>query len=267
MEDLTFHLEGVVRTREETQNFDGPLALILMLLSKNRIEIRDIQISLILEQYLDYIARMREMDLEVASEFVQMASHLVYIKTRTLLAGEQEVSELEQLMSSLERLRCKDAYVAIGQILPAFSEATTRGLRLFTKPPEPARLTDPAYSLSGEELFGALAPMLLRFVRAGEAEESAPLMPPRIVYGVREKSRQIIDRLRERGAETLKSLFASCESRSELVATFLSVLELCGMGNLMLTGDSGEIVVSFAGGDVEEILEAMEEGRDAAEGA
>ena len=102
MENPSFFLEGVVREKNELSDFEGPLSLILMLLSKNKIEIRDIKISDILDQYLEYLEKMQSMDLEVASEFVQMASHLLYIKTRTLLAGDEEVSELELLMSSLE---------------------------------------------------------------------------------------------------------------------------------------------------------------------
>ena len=83
------------------EDFEGPLNLILMLLSKNKIEIRDIKISDILDQYLDYLAQMESMDLEIASEFIQMASHLLYIKTKTLLSTEDEVSELEMLIASL----------------------------------------------------------------------------------------------------------------------------------------------------------------------
>ena len=102
MENPSFFLEGVVREKNELQDFEGPLSLILMLLSKNKIEIRDIKISDILDQYLEYLAQMQSMDLEIASEFVQMASHLLYIKTKTLLSGDEEVSELEVLMASLE---------------------------------------------------------------------------------------------------------------------------------------------------------------------
>ena len=79
MDNPTFHLDGVVKDRNELQDFDGPLSLILMLLSKNKIEIRDIKISEILDQYLEYLDRMEKMDLEITSEFVQMASHLLYI--------------------------------------------------------------------------------------------------------------------------------------------------------------------------------------------
>ncbi len=77
MDNPTFHLEGIVKNRDEMQDFSGPLSLILMLLSKNKIEIRDLKISEILDQYLEYVSAMQEMDLDIASEFVQMASHLV----------------------------------------------------------------------------------------------------------------------------------------------------------------------------------------------
>lgn len=68
-----------------------------MLLAKDKIEIRDIQISQLLDQYLAYLQKMQEMDLEIASEFVQMASHLMYIKTKMLLTEEKEPTELEVL--------------------------------------------------------------------------------------------------------------------------------------------------------------------------
>ncbi|MGM9614051.1 MAG: segregation/condensation protein A, partial [Oscillospiraceae bacterium] len=119
------------------QDFEGPLTLILMLLSKNKIEIRDIRIADILDQYLAWLEQMQRMDLEVASEFVQMASHLVYIKTKTLLAGTEEVSELELLMSSLEQLKCRDAFAAVKENIPAMGERLAEGALLFSTPTEP----------------------------------------------------------------------------------------------------------------------------------
>ena len=67
MDELKFHLDGVVKTKNEYTDFDGPLELILQLLSKNKIEIKDIRIALILEQYLDYLEQMKKLDLEIAS--------------------------------------------------------------------------------------------------------------------------------------------------------------------------------------------------------
>ena len=99
--DPTYFLEGIIHDKSEMADFEGPLSLILLLLSKNKIEIRDIKISEILDQYLEYLNAMEKLDLEIASEFVQMASYLLYIKTRMLLTEEKEVTELEQL-------KCKD---------------------------------------------------------------------------------------------------------------------------------------------------------------
>ena len=133
-QEPTYHLEGVIRSRQEMEDFEGPLTLILMLLSKNKIEIRDIQVSEILEQYLAYLDEMKAMDLEIASEFVQMAAHLLYLKTRTLLTAEEEVSELELLMQSLEQLQARDRFTAMTVVLPQLKAASEKGFLYMTKP-------------------------------------------------------------------------------------------------------------------------------------
>ena len=97
MEAPVYHLEKVVRSRtEDREDFNGPLDLILHLLSKNKMEIADIQISLILDQYLVWMDRRKEMYLDVASEFVTMAAQLMFIKSRMLLSikDEEALSEM-----------------------------------------------------------------------------------------------------------------------------------------------------------------------------
>ncbi len=101
------------KTGETLEDFEGgPLDLILFLLNKNKIEIQDIPIALILDQYLAYLEQRKQMDLEVASEFVTMASHLMYIKTRMLLSIEDEEaqSEMDALIQSLAERQRGDAY-------------------------------------------------------------------------------------------------------------------------------------------------------------
>ena len=142
MENPSFYLEGVVREKNELQDFEGPLSLILMLLSKNKIEIRDIKISEILDQYLEYLDQMQKLDLEIASEFVQMASHLLYIKTKTLLTQEEEVSELEILIASLEQLKSRDTLSAVKQVIPQLKEASELGLLYFSKLPAATLLSE-----------------------------------------------------------------------------------------------------------------------------
>ncbi len=260
MENPTFHLEGVIKTKEEMQDFEGPLTLILMLLAKNKIEIRDIKIAEILDQYLAWLARMQRMDLEVASEFVQMASHLVYIKTKTLLAGTEEVSELELLMTSLEQLKCRDAFAAVKERIPALGAALEQGALLFSTPGEPLSKYG-AYDYRHEswELLAALAGMLQKGVPMPEQEAAVPVPRP-IIYSVQDKSRQLIGYLREKGRSTLGELYAMAASRSEVVATFLSLLTMCSMGSVTIDRDGDDYAVRFTGGDTEAILESMDYG-------
>lgn len=260
MENPTFHLQGIIKTKEQMQDFEGPLNLILMLLSKNKIEIRDIRISLILDQYLQYLERMHWMDLEIASEFVQMASHLVYIKTRTLLAGTEEVSELELLMTSLEQLQCRDSFLAVKQTLPELSDALEAGQLLYSTPPEPmSRYGAYEYRHAPWELLNALAEMLQKGVAVPEEESTIPIPRP-IVYSARQKGRQLLDILEKSGPTPLRLLYALAASRSELVATFIALLEMCSMGNVRIArGEEDDYIVHFTGGDREEILENMSE--------
>lgn len=263
MENPSFYLEGVVREKNELQDFEGPLSLILMLLSKNKIEIRDIRIGDILDQYLEYLDKMESMDLEIASEFVQMASHLLYIKTRTLLAGEEEeVSELELLMASLEQLKCKDTFAALQKIIPELRSASELGLLYFQKLPEPppAEREEYLYRHEPVELLEALGQVFSRGSSPKPTEELVKAVPQRVVYSVRDKSRELLDRLRA-GSLTLSGIYRGCRSRSEVVATFLSVLELCSMGIVTVTRseEESEYLVHFVGGDVEEIMEKIVE--------
>ena len=261
MENPNFRLEGIVHEKNELQDFEGPLSLILLLLQKNKIEIRDLQISQILDQYLAWMARMQSMDLEIASEFVQMASHLLYIKTRTLLTTEEEVSELEVLMESLEQLKARDNLAAIREVTPELKAASERGLLYFAKLPEPLPRKGREYEYRHEpvDLLKALRSVFARGVKVPEEENSfAAAIPQRIVYSVRSKSRQLLERLRL-GPATLEELYRACASRSEVVAAFLSVLELCSMGSVRIDRQENGYLLSFTGGDVEEILEKIEE--------
>ena len=261
MENPNFYLEGVIRDKTEMQDFEGPLSLILMLLSKNKIEIRDIVISDILDQYLAYLDEMQSMDLEIASEFVQMAAHLLYIKTRMLLTQEEEVSELELLLQSLEQLKAKDSFAAIQQVTPDLKKASELGMLYYTKLPEPLPKGSRAYEYRHEpvDLLRALYRVFSRGGKTPESEESiGSAIPTRIIYSVRSKSRQILERLYG-GSCRLEELYRACGSRSEVVATFVSVLELVSMGSVRIDREGKDCRVRFVGGDVEEILDKIEE--------
>ena len=129
-----YRLEGIVHTRNEgMEDFEGPLDVIFLLLSKNKIEIQDVSISAILEQYLAYLEEMKRLDMEIASEFITMASHLMLIKTKMLLSkAEQEEaqSELDVLRQSLlERQRRK--LLSRSAALWRFWSSATRSVAVF----------------------------------------------------------------------------------------------------------------------------------------
>lgn len=257
MDNPNFFLEGIVKDNNELQDFEGPLSLILSLLSKNKIEIRDISISDILNQYLEYLDKMQSMDLEIASEFVQMAAHLLFIKTKTLLSGDKEVSELEVLMSSLEQLKYKDTFAAVQRIVPEIKKAAELGMLFYTKQPElpDKNLIEYSYRHEPVDLLKAMYNIYSRGGRA-EPPDMSRSIPQRIVYSIRDKSLYILKRLKK-GRASLDELYRECLSKSEVVATFMSVLELCSMGSIFIEHKEGKYELNFAGGDLDEIMEKI----------
>jgi len=244
-----FKLEGIVMTKDEPQDFEGPLALILLLLSKNKAEIKDISISLILEQYLEYLESMAYLDLDIASDFIAMASHLTLIKTKMLLYGDEEIAELQQLISSLEELNRSDIYAQIKTAVQELSGMYIREGVMMEGPPEylPA---DPSYSYShsGSDLLDAVYRMIGReFAALGSRNPRDAVYPRRIVFTIPERITEIIEKLKLRGDILLSALFYECSNRTELVATLIAVLELCRIGSVAFMGDPDDLTITYTG--------------------
>ena len=243
MAEPRYRLEGIVRTRsEEMEDFEGPLDVIFLLLSKNKIEIQDVSITAILEQYLAYLDEMKRLDMEIASEFISMASHLMLIKTKMLLsAAEQQEAEeeLDVLRQSLIERQRKEAMEGIRQAITILEPRNEIGRCMFVKEPEPLR-KDKTYRYKHDpiDLLKALDTI---------AERSARQLPPPTVnflgivgkepYPVTRKAGEVMRQLLLRGMERLKNLFRGNRSRSEIVATFLAILELCKTNSVSLEDD------------------------------
>ncbi len=263
MDNPSFFLEGIVRERDSMQDFEGPLSLILMLLQKNKIEIRDLRVSDILDQYLAYLEQMQSMDLEIASEFIQMASQLLYLKTRTLLTTE-EVSELEVLMQSLEALQAKERFADLQKLIPALKAGTDRGLLFFTKEPEApnSQKHEYSYTISPVDLLKAMLTIRMRDETAVPVleERFVSAIPKKIVYSVRDKGREILITLRD-APKSLNSFYVRCSSGSELVATFIAVLELCNGGRVRMDKVEEQVVLSYTGSpeEIDTLLELFED--------
>ena len=245
---LVFRLEGILKTKNEMSDFEGPLSLILLLLSKDRIEIRDISISSILDQYLEYLGTMTELDLDVAGEFVAMASHLAYIKTKMLLSGDEDISELEQLISSLEQLQRGDIYAQMMETAQRLAEMYTLGAAMMAGPPEYLEQEGFDYFHQKEDLAEAILNLIGREDAAiSSLNPREAVYPRRIVYSISEKISEVLERLRNAGSIGASDVFYGCGSRSELIATLIAVLELCRVGTVMLTGDEADITISYTG--------------------
>ena len=238
-----------MKSRDEpAEDFDGPLDLILLLLSKNKIEIQDVSITAILEQYLAWMEEMKRMDMVIASEFIAMASHLMLIKTKMLLSAAEQaeaLSEMEQLIQSLQERQRQEAIDQIRTAAAFLEQRNELGLGLFTKGPEPFRRDQTyRYRHEPEDLLRAFETM---------AERSKKLLPPprasfegivgREPYPVTRKTAELLKKLVLRGVSSLRRLFSGSRSRSEIVATFLAILELCKTNSVELEEENGETTV------------------------
>ena len=247
MGEPQYRLEGIVHTRNEgMEDFEGPLDVIFLLLSKNKIEIQDVSITAILEQYLAYLEEMKRLDMEIASEFITMASHLMLIKTKMLLSAAEQAeaeSELDLLRQSLIERQRKEAMEQIRMAISVLEPRNEIGRCIFTKEPEPLRRDQSyRYQHHPSDLLRALELI---------AERNQRRLPPPTVnfkgivgkepYPVSRKTGEVLRSLILRGVEKLKNLFKGNKSRSEIVATFLAILELCKTNSVSLEDDvSGE---------------------------
>ena len=250
MDDPIFKLEKVVQTRgdEPLEDFEGPLDLILYLLGKNKIEIQDIPIALILEQYQDYLEKRKRMDLEVASEFITMAAQLMFIKTRMLLNLEDEEaqSEMDALIKSLEERQRGDIYARVKVLTGRLGPMSEFGRDILTRPPEVMeRGKIYEYDQQPGDLIIAMQEVS---DRRGQLDAQPDLKPfdeivRREPYSVETKAREIFRRLKTGGITRFLLLFRGSRSRSEIVATFMAVLELCRASVIRLAGGETDCTV------------------------
>ena len=247
MTEPQYRLEGIVHTRSELmEDFEGPLDVIFLLLSKNKIDIQDVSITAILEQYLAYLDEMKRLDMEIASEFITMASHLMLIKTKMLLSAAEAAeaqSELDLLRQSLAERQRKEAVEQIRLAITVLEPRNEVGRCIFTKQPEPLRRDNTyRYQHEPEDLLRALDDI---------SERNQRRLPPPTVnfkgivgkepYPVTRKAKEVVRTLVLRGIQRLRNLFQGNSSRSEVVATFLAILELCKIHSVSLEDDiSGE---------------------------
>ena len=225
IEQLTYRID----------EFEGPLDLLLALIQKNKVSITDIPIVLICDQYMEYIAEAERMDLEIASEFIVMASELMLIKSKMLLPHEEGTENdprREIADAVLLHMRAKEAAKELRPMFDEYSGRLVKGTD--DVPPEKGL----PLNLEPDLLLKALDSVLKRIKVAEAMRKPTDLVNPLIkhkVVSVEEKIEQICFLLEERDEASLFFLLKDADSRAELVARFMGILELIKLGRVYIT--------------------------------
>lgn len=202
------------------EGFEGPLDLLLHLIRESKVDIYDIPISRITEQYLRYLDLMRELNLDVAGEFLVMAATLTMIKSRTLLPdpepeGEEEEDPRDRLVRQLlDYERFRQAAEGLGEL------KATRALLWERGGDAAPESTEYEVESTLFDLIGAFQELLER-ADAGEFHQVAVSR-----MSIQEKMTEVMDRLSQLPRQRLEGLAGVCRNRSEVVVLFLAILEL-----------------------------------------
>lgn len=225
MSELTYRLD----------QFEGPLDLLLTLIQKNKVSITDIPIAMICDQYMEYLAEAERMDLDIASEFIVMASQLMLIKSQMLLPHEEGTENdprREIANALLLHMRAKQAAEEMRPMYDEYSGRFVKGTD--DVPPEKGLPLD----LDTMLLTKALETVLRRIKVAEAHRKPTDLVNPLIkrkIVSVEEKIVEIISLLLENEEASLFFLLKDAPDRSELVARFMGVLELIKKGQILIT--------------------------------
>ena len=215
--------------------FEGPLDLLLALIQKNKVSITDIPISLICDQYMEYLEEAQKMDLEVATEFIVMASDLMLIKSKMLLPHEEgtENDPRREIQNAL--LLHQQAKLAAEKLKPMYDDYSGRFVKgQDSVPPERGLPLD----LDPDLLVKALNAVLRRIKVAEAVRKPQDIVSPLIkhkIVSVEEKIEEICELLEEHVEASLFFLLKDSDSRSELVARFMGILELIKIQRIKIT--------------------------------
>ena len=207
------------------ENFEGPLDLLLHLIKKHEVNIYDIPIALITQQYLDYIDLMQELNLDVAGEFLVMAATLIHIKSRMLLPRPdpaQEDAEEDPREALVRRLLEHQKFKAAAELL--HERETIRSAQW-------TRADGPIAEIAGEAPEPEIEVDLFSLITAFRAVVERGRQRPKIYLPgeqipIEERIEQLLARLSETEACGFEDLFADMQSRAGMIVTFLAVLEM-----------------------------------------
>jgi segregation and condensation protein A len=214
--------------------FEGPLDLLLYLIKKEEVDIYDIPIERITNQYMEYLTLMQMLNLEVAGEFLVMAATLMYIKSRMLLPADQQVTDTETEEGEDPR------WELIRQLVE-YKKFKDAGLQLGRREEQQANIFSRGSAASGVEvdkdvplaevsIFDLINAFNDVLKKASAREDFREIMEEK--FTVSDKIEEILYTLRDRSEMIFSELFATASSRAEVVVTFLALLELIRLKRL-----------------------------------
>ena len=224
--------------------FEGPLDLLLNLIAKNKLNIYDIPIAELLEQYMAQIHEMQAADMDVASEFLEMAARLVHIKSVSLLPKKEEEAALKQELTGqlLEYQQCKEAAMRLRERFSLDSIVRAQA-------DMPADLTYKRHH-KPQELLSAYLSMLgkKKPPEPQKPEDTISKLITRRVVSVASQIVFVLRSLWKKRHVSLKELFRGKNDPSERVAAFLAVLELVKDKRLRVDGDGEDCEIKLTNG-------------------
>lgn len=231
-------------------NFEGPLDLLIHLIKKNEVDVYDIPIVTISQQYLEYLDLMREINLDVAGEFLVMAATLIHIKSRLLVprveAGmEEDEAEQDPREALVQRLLEHQRFKAAAEML---HECETVRSAQWTRPDQRVEaIAGAPFERDLEvDLFSLLQAFQAVLTRARNRQTALRL--PSEAVSVEVRMQEMLARLGDRGPCGFEELFDEASSRQDLITTFLATLELIRLRRIAVhqSGLCGPIRVSLA---------------------
>ena len=219
------------------KDFDGPLDLLLTLISNAKIDIHDIFVSQITEQYLETMALVDELDMDSASEFLQMAATLLEIKSRAMLPKPPKPEDPEELSPEEALIKQLEEYRQFKEVSARMHQLEEEARALLTKLPEEYPLPPPNIEITGltlEKLLRAYQRVLERAERADMDDRMASREIRRDSFTVAGCMARI-SRMVHRGRCTFSGLFSDDYTRQEIVTMFLALLELIKLSRVHVT--------------------------------
>lgn len=233
-------------------DFEGPFDLLLHLIKKNKMDIYNIEIYKITNQYLRYLDEMKEMDLEITSEFIVIAATLIEIKSKSLLPKVKVEDENEEDIENKLKLRLIE-YKQIKAVSSFFKERHINSGEIYSKKPEIIEIEDEKATKSNEDIFKNLTLIDLYNIYNNildtyhNKQNNINVVQRKIYtdkYKVEDKMKELVNRFNDSNVIEFRSIIKESESKLETVVTFLALLELIKL----------RVIIAYQEGNFKEIL-------------